>query len=568
MQNGSSRMGEVFFALCKSVDTPKSLAAWMCFKYNQLALTQLEARPLDYLSAYDFERDYLVVSFLSKWKGLKTGVDTRTVALRSFTTSEELCRATNERIKASRSRPIKGELASVLYRAQRKISKLLGPFSMFGIAEGYGWGPGATSDIPRRRAFVDTKMCKLPLTVTSSARAHARAEIERDLHWSSRILGVAVDDLMGPFCLLDSVFLVQESSVTDTVAKNAKTDRVIGKEPTLNGFLQKSFGQFIRRRLKSVRIDLDDQTPNQEGARCAYSEGLATLDLKAASDTIAKELVFELLPPEWAFALDSCRTRSTLVEGELCYLQKFSSMGNGFTFELESLIFWALSSATLDEIQVDDSALVYGDDIIVPKESVPLLTEVLSFCGFTLNREKSFSEGNFYESCGKHFFKGFDVTPIYQKETIDDEFELVRMGNRLIRFGMRTGSNNVINPDVKGAWSHAYRMATVSRRLQLPLGSSGDDGWIVPADEFCIVPLDANRGLRCRVAVFPQVTLPGDPLALYAHSLRLTHGREPSLLHFSERSTPYGDDVSVAQKHRWLVGGRYVMPAGEFGMRF
>ena len=571
MQDGYTRMGEVFFALCKSVDTPKSLGAWLCFKYDQLALLNVEATPSDYLFAADFERDYLIASFLSKYKGLSTAIDTRAAALRTFTQCEDLCLETNRRIIASRSRPIKGDLASVLYRSQRKISKLLGPFSVFKLEGGHGWGPGATSSIARRRAFVDTKMCEIPMTVTSSCRAQARHEIERDLHWSACILGVQISDLMGPFCLLDSCFLVQEACVVDTVSKNAKTDRVIGKEPTLNGFFQKSYGAYFRARLKSVGVDLDDQSINQRAARRAYADGLATLDLKAASDTVAKELVYELLPPDWAFGLDSCRTRHALVEGTVQKLEKFSSMGNGFTFELESLIFWALASSVLDELCQDGRALVYGDDIVVPSAAVPLLTEVLEFCGFTLNRAKSFSSGSFYESCGKHYFGGFDVTPIYQKETIEgDELELMRLGNRLIRYGLRTGTSCSLNSEISGAWHAARRMADTSRHLQLPLGGEGDDGWVVPASCFNTVPLDFNRGLRCRVAAFQSRVLPGHAGALYANSLRVRSRQEavPFVLDHHDPVSTRGDDVSAPEKRLWSTGGRFVMPTGDFGLEF
>lgn len=68
-------MRRVFFALCKAIDSPISLGAWLRFEHNQLALAEMSINPLDYNDPSLFEADYLVVNYLSKWKGLNTGLD-------------------------------------------------------------------------------------------------------------------------------------------------------------------------------------------------------------------------------------------------------------------------------------------------------------------------------------------------------------------------------------------------------------------------------------------------------------------------------------------------------------
>jgi hypothetical protein len=110
-------------------------------------------------------------------------------------------------------------------------------------------------------------------------------------------------------------------------------------------------------------------------------------------------------------------------------------MGNGYTFELESLLFWALAKSVT---QVDDIVSVYGDDIIVPSAVVPTLQKVFDYVGFTLNMDKSFWTGQFRESCGKHYFNGYDVSPVYHKtngESPKDEImKLILLANNMRRW--------------------------------------------------------------------------------------------------------------------------------------
>nr|QDH88333.1 MAG: hypothetical protein H4Bulk474689_000001 [Leviviridae sp.] len=107
-------------------------------------------------------------------------------------------------------------------------------------------------------------------------------------------------------------------------------------------------------------------------------------------------------------------------------------MGNGFTFELESLIFWALCSSVVSHLGGSESDVaVYGDDIVVPVDCVDECVRLLEFCGFTLNMDKSFWRGSFRESCGMHYFKGHDVTPLYVKDRVDDQDRKVWLCNSI-----------------------------------------------------------------------------------------------------------------------------------------
>lgn len=546
---------EVFFALCKSIDTPVSLGAWLRFEYNQNALASMSIRPESYKTAASFALDYSVVSFLSKWKGLKTGIDLEDVALQSFKISEESCKTTNKRLKNFSNVAIP-RFHSIFHAAQRKIAKLLGPYEDRLFRDTCGWGPGATSDLPRRRAFLDTKICELPIPVSRSALSKLRSEIESDLHWSFVILGHVPE---GPYSLLRNVFVITNECKITTVPKSAKTDRVIAIEPRGNSFLQKGFGGYLRKRLRKVGIDLDNQETNQTLAKAAVSEGLATLDLKAASDTVSSELVWALLPYDWAESMDSVRSHyAAMPSGELVRLEKFSSMGNGFTFELETLIFWALSSATKDFYSGEGPVAVYGDDIIVHRSYASELIEVLRFAGFETNETKSFVSGQFFESCGRHYFSGLEVTPAYQKEEIGDETCLIRMGNRLIRLSFRLAGRKGLERKVLQAWRACFRQRT-HLRWAIPFGDTGDDGWSLPYEVFPFrFGSNPNHGVKSRVFVHRQKQFIANDGALFAWSLRRGVVTE----------TDYNGSLSRVQEGAPPSDGfRWIIPTGQFSVR-
>lgn len=225
-----------------------------------------------------------------------------------------------------------------------------------------------------------------------------------------------------------------EDSVLFTVPKSSVIDRVACKEPEVNMYLQRCVGAHIRKRLKRNGIDLNDQTINQRLAKSALSSGLATIDLSSASDSITTQLVYHLLPFDWFETLDAIRVQSVNIDGEIHVPAMFSSMGNGFTFELESLIFWALTRSIAKHSRVKGRISVYGDDIICPSAIGPRLARVFNWFGFRVNPKKSNWSGPIRESCGKHYHRGLDVTPFYLREPIKSITGLIRVLNRLLEW--------------------------------------------------------------------------------------------------------------------------------------
>jgi hypothetical protein len=228
------------------------------------------------------------------------------------------------------------------------------------------------------------------------------------------------------------------SSELFTVPKKTDIDRVACKEPEGNALLQRSVGIHIRQRLLKVGINLQDQTRNQRLAERAWKDGFATIDLSSASDTVSKEVVFMLLPFDWWSLMSDLRSAETILpDGSTRVLNMFSSMGNGFTFELETLLFWALAKATARLSRMSGEVSVYGDDIIVPVTMARRYMRVLSWFGFIPNSKKTHVTGPFRESCGRHYWRGLDVTPFYFRKAIATLPDMINILNRLLEWDGR-----------------------------------------------------------------------------------------------------------------------------------
>jgi hypothetical protein len=402
------------------------------------------------------------LAFFSKLEFLDIGIDKERAALDKFLEAESLCRETNEVFRAWSTGKFKFSPAvdSVLSDAARKIAQVLGPVPSISKL-GLRFGPGATTLTRKRDANPREKLragfaCSdelLPVlsTVLQELAAWTEAHPGKDgaLALGGFPLVIAGDTTIFDASAYADVVLeadVQSAEVfcreslpvqlmdeeLSFALKNAMTYRTVSKPPPLNSLVQLGYGDFMSKRLARFGIDLKDQSINQRLAREGSLTGeLATLDLSSASDTVATELVYHLLPVDWAIALSACRCGFVSFRGERLRLEKFSSMGNGYTFPLESLIFWALAKASCD---AGDVVSVYGDDIILPVKHVALFSEVLTACGFVKNTRKSYASGPFRESCGADWYRGFNIRPYYAKKMVSGE-SLYSLHNYYARTG-------------------------------------------------------------------------------------------------------------------------------------
>lgn len=363
-----------------------------------------------------FRRSYWAAEMWSKFPFEVEGVDRKATAMQKFSESEVQCGQANQRLADGWSRPWPEPLRRALKRARRSICNLVGDISLDEVFALSDWGPGASTQLRRLKASKPTKW-----EVAAHCTPNAEPYVYAFKLNACRDLGSQTQ-------------LVNGNRIT-TVPKNAKTDRVIAIEPDWNMFFQKGVGNAIRRRLNKIGLLREDawvnsQARNRDLARFgSETNTFGTIDLRGASDSVSLALCELLLPRsllDHVIALRSCV--GSLEEGSTIY-EKVSSMGNGYTFELETLIFWGLSTA------VDEAGSVcYGDDIIVVNREIGLrLIELLEFCGFEVNPKKTFLDGPFRESCGGHYFNGADVTPPYVRKPLDSLPSLISFGNAIYR---------------------------------------------------------------------------------------------------------------------------------------
>jgi len=256
------------------------------------------------------------------------------------------------------------------------------------------------------------------------------------------------------------------------VPKTTEISRTICTEPILNMLYQKGIAGCLEKRLSQVYgINLSTQPEiNRELARIGSLTGkFGTIDLSSASDSISVSFCKEMLPKRVFDILNRFRCPSTtLPGGKEVELHMISSMGNAFTFPLQTILFSALVSSCYraygikpvrsrgssdrnlidvflrwdvekpsyrKEMKIGNFA-VFGDDIIVLEQAYKLVCKMLSIFGFSVNADKSFNEGFFRESCGSDFSSGHNVRGVYIKRLrdVNDCYSAI---NRLIRWSAR-----------------------------------------------------------------------------------------------------------------------------------
>jgi hypothetical protein len=362
-----------------------------------------------------------VESFFKKNESIESGIDTDAAAFASFWESEERCHQTNLRLDAFYLEPDSNpDLKFKVDKMSQYISYVLGDFGTFleEIPRRVRITSGATSTRKRTEAQPFKKVSLKPVCTPSAVK------------YIKPLLQFWGFDKMRPK-------LVSYNRVL-AVLKNWKTKRTIAAEPEGNVALQLAFDSYAKDRLRAkAQIDLSDQSKNQEMARIGSITGFyATEDQTAASDSVCYNIVPLIFPYQWFRFLDDVRTPLMKLKGEthLKPYSKFSSMGNGSTFAIETLVFAAACYAVGSK---DFS--VYGDDIIIESRLSEDLRELLKFLGFVPNAEKSHSTGPYRESCGANWFRGQDITPFYVRNNGRAKHALCHLVNGLMSVGKPGG---------------------------------------------------------------------------------------------------------------------------------
>jgi hypothetical protein len=310
-------------------------------------------------------------------------------------------------------------------------------------------GPGATTSSSGGRVSAYHKYADWPYDVTAGALERSYDLIMQDERWRGALeesyrqrYGIAPWEILDFNEFKERIFRIVPGNKITTVPKDAHTDRPIAIEPTCNQMLQLGVDGYVRRRLRRWGIDLDDQSRNRE---LAFEGSIrddwmtpVTIDLSMASDTISLRLAKIVLPAPWYRLLCAIRSPSGLLpDGRRLRFSKLSSMGNGSTFAIESLIFAAVVYAackTTLGYYPRASVAVFGDDLCLPQSCATWTCKLLEACGFRVNTTKSFLFGACRESCGTDWIRGTDVRPVFLKNRPTIASHLYTDFNRLSRW--------------------------------------------------------------------------------------------------------------------------------------
>lgn len=393
----------------------------------------------------------MFASIVRKYPLCDNIAERRRVALESVTKTDEDCWTFNEaRYSQMFKVDSRGKTLDPVFEEAREFIRLVIGDCLpewDTLSDGARHGPGATTSTKQGKISQYDKYSEWPYHVTPGALDHGKRLIASDPRW----LGAIEDDYRArfnaePWNVLDqnlfwsSLFTTVNANKITTVPKDGTKDRPIAIEPTINVMLQLGVDKYIKRRLRRWGTDLTNQTKNRqlarEGSLRSDFDAPATIDLSSASDTISLKLVELLFPAEWYRYL--CDLRSPMGampdDEDFVIYGKLSSMGNGYTFAIESLVFLAIAygvSLVYRGHFDREQTCVFGDDIIVPGSIASVTVLYLEAAGFTVNRMKTFVEGPVRESCGTDWYRGYNIRPPFLKRQPDNVSHIYSDRNRL-----------------------------------------------------------------------------------------------------------------------------------------
>lgn len=395
-------------------------------------LQSMNASSFDVAALYEYKARYMLSSLAKKFCSPDEGESQkrREEAMKKFMASEVQCKVTNLALAARTT--VDGTLHPWVISLRNDIAQLFGATPPESSELWSRHGPGSDTATFRGQHSTYDKYADWPYAVTDSARGLAKRLILSDERWFGALEDSYREDTSTPKWTIldwdefwDAILREEDGNRITTVPKDWSTDRPIAIEPRMNMLLQLGVDGVIRRKLRSKwHINLDSRYKNHrlciEGSIREDADSPVTIDLQSASDTVSFELAKLLLPSDWFEYMCMLRSpRGLLPTGELVTYEKISSMGNGYTFALESLIFAAIArlAVRISTAGTPDykSIAIIGDDIIVPASASGPLLMLLSLFGFTVNSNKTFLSGKVRESCGVDMWNGYNVRPVHLK---------------------------------------------------------------------------------------------------------------------------------------------------------
>lgn len=434
-----------------------------------------------YDTASEHFEAHQVASLLRKYPYSSSPFDPEGAARKKFLAGERLCRQYNRKIRLWKSVPRidKGRPhVSAFARAREWIARTLGEFSLAENLAECDFSGGAALGVHGNATNLYRKFQAESWSCTLNALSYAKEALWSNVHARHVVLPGRMKcydtDKFG--ALVDKRVVVTNANKLSFVPKTVKVHRTIAVEPLLNIFVQKGSDKVIRRRLLRAGIDLRTQKRNMQLAQAGSEAWLeedpwVTIDLANASGSICKELVKWLLPVDWFVHLDALRSYSYEQDGKEVLYESFCSMGNGYCFSLETLIFSAFCQAA----GCGDEFSVYGDDIIVKRSKALYLIELLHYFGFRTNVEKTFITGPFRESCGADWYGGEDVRPMIMDARFDDCSNFFSIHNGTLRNKRTEAFFESWRPKLRDRVHEVVRFVGLS-------GQHPDSYFVVPLD--------------------------------------------------------------------------------------
>jgi hypothetical protein len=246
-------------------------------------------------------------------------------------------------------------LQRILRRARKIIKDVLGPYDMEEHIELCGFGKRATKGSGLLKSYLDLKLTA-PISSSRGLSVWFKKYLESDPLLTEVLGEIPTYDVTA----LDLIL----------VPKSWKTLRPITPNTTVGTWYTSGLGEMIADRLKAIGLNIHNL--QERHGRLARSSSISrrnvTADLSAASDSYVWELLQWVIPRPWLNALRRGRLSYIEYEGVTYPLRSFMAMGIGFTFSLQTLIFYALIRATKEELCLEDGTIsVYGDDLIYPR---------------------------------------------------------------------------------------------------------------------------------------------------------------------------------------------------------
>lgn len=415
--NIKSEQIHAILSILEGLDSPRSLSLFIALS-NGLSIPDelLTIDPESYRTAREYQIDIQAIALLKKSVILDYQGDLKSEAELHFIKVDSEIPKNPDDLLILKD-------AGFIYDCRRIISSILG-------------------EVPSIR--------DLQVSFTSGSNARFKSEESTVADKLSRCIDVSPNasfylaELCRANACLNKVAMTHGINIVKSEDKKISSFQVVPKQynksrgivKTFFGDMlcQRAFGLYMRQRLRKIGIDLSTAQDVHKDVLRLFSDSFATIDLSDASDRISTELCRQLLPLDWFLTLSRIKSDWVEVSGRRYKLNKFMNQGNGFTFELETLLFYAIAMTAMRRAGQKPVCFVYGDDTIVPVASGITVMRAFELCGLVVNKNKSFINSPFKESCGFDTFNGIPCRPYYIKDLQNEKvFAYIRLANTITR---------------------------------------------------------------------------------------------------------------------------------------